>query len=81
MRYCSMSLQEVTVNTDYALTIVFSIHPDYRHHLKQHFGFRVDEFAVPPVPAGPLQIEAVHIHPLRGRLSDVILHPLGHLVA
>lgn len=62
------------------LTIILSIHPDHRHHLKEDFGLGVHEFAAAAVPAGSLQVEAVDINSLRRGLSDVVLHPSGHLV-
>lgn len=63
------------------LTVILSIHPDHRHHLKEDFGFGVYEFAAPAVPAGSLQVEAPDVHSLCGRLDDVVLHPPGHFVA
>lgn len=62
-------------------TVVLSKHPDDGHHLKEDFGFGVDEFAAAAVPASPLQVETVDVDPLCGGVGDVILHPLGHLVA
>lgn len=63
------------------LTIILSIHPDHRHHLKEDFGLGVDEFAAAAVPAGSLQVEAIDIDSLCRGLGDVIFHPPGHLVA
>lgn len=63
------------------LTIILSVHPDHRHHLKEDFGFGVDEFAAAPVPAGSLQVQAVDKHSFCWGLGDVVLHPPGHLVA
>lgn len=62
------------------LTIILSIHPDHRHHLKEDFGLGVHEPAAAAVPAGSLQVEAVDIDSLCRRLGDVVLHPSGHLV-
>lgn len=62
-------------------TIILSIHPDHWHHLKENFGFGVNKFAVAAVPASSLQVKTVDVHSLCGRLGDVILHPLRHLVA
>lgn len=62
------------------LTIVHSIHPDYWHHLEEDFGLGLDEFAAAAVPTGSFEVEAVHVYSLCRGLSDVILHPLRHLV-
>ena len=63
------------------LTIIFSVHPDHRHHLKEDFGLGVDEFAAAAVPASSLQVQAVDVDPLSRGLGDVVLHPPGHLIA
>lgn len=62
------------------LTIILSVHPDHRHHLKEDFGLGVDESAAAAFPASSLQVEAVDIDSLCRRLGDVVLHPSGHLV-
>lgn len=63
------------------LTIILSVHPDDGHHLEEDFGFGVGELAAAAVPAGSLQVEAIDVHSLCGGLGDIVLHPLGHLVA
>lgn len=63
------------------LTIILGEHPNHRHHLKEDFGFGVDELAVAAVPSPSLQVQAIDIHSLCWGLGDVVLHPLGHLVA
>lgn len=63
------------------LTAVFRVNPYDRHQLKEHFGFGFSELHIPLVPAGTFQIQAIHVHTLWGRGRDVILHPLGDLIA
>lgn len=63
-----------------SLTIILSVHPDHRHHLKENFGFGINEFAAAPVPASSLQVQAININSLCRGLGDVVLHPPGHLI-
>ena len=63
------------------LTIILSVHPDHRHHLKEDFRLGVDEFAAAAIPASSFQVEAVDVDSLSRGLGDVILHPPGHLIA
>lgn len=63
------------------LTVVFCVNPYDRHQLKEHFRFGLDELHVPLVPASAFEIQAIDIHTLCGRGSNVILHPLGDFIA
>lgn len=75
LKYFSIHLLGIT------LTVILCVHPDHGHHLEEDFGLGVDQLAAAAVPAGSLQVEAVDVDTLGGRLRDVVLHPAGHLVA
>lgn len=53
---------------------------DDGHGLEEHLGPRLHQLAAPAVPSGTLQVEAVHVHALTGRLRDVVLHQFEDIV-
>ena len=59
---------------------VLGVDVDDGDGLEQDLVLGLDQLAAPPVPAGPLQVQAVDVDALGRGLTDVVLHVLGHVV-
>ena len=59
---------------------VLGVDVDDGHDLEEDLVLGLDQLAAAPVPAGPLQEQAVDVDALGRRVVDVILHVLRHVV-